>query len=126
MLPSIPLRREGPVMPTQTLNATVLDSKAATGTRPASSPLVLALSSALLLWFSFPPVGWGWLAWVALVPLFLLVVSSRSPWTIYPAAWVGGMVFWVLSIQWVRLCVPSALLAWLGVAAALSFSVPRF
>src|SRR4051794_35549283 len=71
--------------------------------RPARSPWTLAVGSALLLWTTFPPAGWWWFGWVALVPLFLLVKDARSPRVLYPAAWAGGMVFWTLAIQWVRL-----------------------
>ena len=41
-------------------------------------PALAGLVSGVLLWFAFPPADWGWLAWVALVPLFLLIRSRRS------------------------------------------------
>jgi apolipoprotein N-acyltransferase len=113
-------------MPTQTLNSARAVETSAQATQPARNPMLLALASALLLWFSFPPAGWGWLAWVALTPLFLLVPSNRKPWSVYLAAWLGGFLFWVLSIQWVRLTDPTAWLAWLVMAAALSFWWPGF
>jgi apolipoprotein N-acyltransferase len=89
-------------------------------------PAALAVGSALLLWSTFPPADWGWLAWGALVPLFLLVGSRRSPLILYFSAWVGGMVFWTLAVQWVRLCDPSAWFAWLAMALGLSFFWPAF
>jgi apolipoprotein N-acyltransferase len=114
-------------MPTQTLKATKLEPEPdQQASRPASQPQILALTSALLLWFSFPPTGWGWLAWVALTPLFLLVPSNRSPISVYLAAWLGGLLFWLMSIQWVRLTDPTAWLAWLVMAAALSLWWPAF
>ncbi|WP_406693428.1 apolipoprotein N-acyltransferase [Singulisphaera sp. Ch08] len=97
---------------------------------PSSSydrhPVVLAFFSAMLLWFSFLPTDWSWLAWGALVPLLLLIKSQRSRRSIYFGAWTGGMLFWVLSIQWVRLTDSDAWLAWLVMALALSVWWPGF
>jgi apolipoprotein N-acyltransferase len=88
-------------------------------------PIALALASALLLWLAFPPTGWTWLAWVALVPLFLLVRSNRSPAAIYFGSWLGGMVFWHAAIHWVRLTEPdTAWLAWIVMATVLSLWWP--
>jgi apolipoprotein N-acyltransferase len=84
------------------------------------------LASGVLLWFAFPPAEWGWLAWVALAPLFQLITSPRPRWAIYGGAWAGGLAFWLLSIQWVRLTDPSAWLAWLAMATALSLYWPAF
>src|SRR5437764_5995107 len=75
-------------------------------------PVVSALTSAMLLWCAFPPVGWGWLAWVALVPLFLLVVRGRRPAVAYAGAWAGGMTFWLLSVQWISLIVSTVCRYW--------------
>ncbi len=89
-------------------------------------PVIAAVGSALLLWTSFPPLGWHWLAWGALVPLFALVPSRRPAWTLYLSAWLGGFVFWALAVQWVRLCDESAWVAWLSMALALSAFWPLF
>ena len=89
-------------------------------------PAALAISSGVLLWCAFPTVGWGWLAWVALAPFFALIASQRPARTLYLAAWLGGMVFWLLAIEWVRLTDPSAWLAWVVMATALSFWWPGF
>ncbi len=89
-------------------------------------PAVAAIGSALLLWTTFPPADWSWVAWFALAPLFSLVVSRRSRKSLYFGAWAGGMVFWTLAIQWVRLTDPTAWLAWLVMALALSFFFPGF
>jgi apolipoprotein N-acyltransferase len=95
--------------------------------QPAGShPVVLALSSALLLWFAFPPAGWGWLAWIALTPLFLLIRSERRASTIYLSAWLGGLAFWLMAIRWVRLADPDALLGWILMGVALSVWWPLF
>ena len=83
-------------------------------------PITSAVGSALLLWTTFPPLGWHWLAWLALVPFLTLVSSRRSASTLYFAAWAGGFVFWGLAVQWVRLTDESAWIAWLAMSLALS------
>ena len=84
------------------------------------------MTSGLLLWSAFPPVEWSWLAWVALVPLFLLVVQPGPRLRLYAGAWAGGLVFWLSSVQWVRLTDPTAWLAWLAMALIFSFWWPGF
>jgi apolipoprotein N-acyltransferase len=64
--------------------------------------LLAALASALLLWACYFPLAWGWLAWVALVPLLSLVRSPARPRRIYFVAWVGGLAFFWPVIQWMR------------------------
>jgi apolipoprotein N-acyltransferase len=92
--------------------------------RAGISPEGLALISAVLLWTSFPPAGWGWLAWIALVPFFVLVRSQRPRWRVYLAAWLGGETFWLLAIRWVRLTDQSAWLGWVVMATVLSLWWP--
>ncbi|MHC5538997.1 apolipoprotein N-acyltransferase [Singulisphaera rosea] len=93
---------------------------------PRQHPVVLALISGVLLWSTFPPADWGWLAWVALFPLFLLIKTPRSRISTYFGAWAGGMLFWLLSIEWIRLTDDDAWLAWIVMAAALSAWWPGF
>ena len=114
-------------MSTPRLVAAETGTETAAGARPAGPhPVALGVGSALLLWSAFPPARWGWLAWLALVPLFLLVTSRRSRLAVYAGAWAGGMVFWTLAVSWVRLADESAWLAWLVMAAALSVFWPAF
>jgi apolipoprotein N-acyltransferase len=84
------------------------------------------MASGVLLWGAFPPIGQGWLAWVALVPLFVLIRSERSPRMLGLGAWVGGAAFWLLAIEWVRLTDPSAWLAWVVMGLVLSLWWPVF
>ncbi|MFO0909878.1 MAG: apolipoprotein N-acyltransferase [Isosphaeraceae bacterium] len=99
----------------------------AVATRPKQrSPFVLAAGSGLGLWLTFPPADWGWLAWVMLVPLFLLIDRPGPRWAIYLGGWLGGLVFWLLAVQWVRLSDPSSWLAWVVLALVLSVSWPLF
>ena len=93
---------------------------------PGQPPILSALASGLGLWCAFPPANWSWLAWVALVPLFLLIQSTRSRVSIYLGSWAGGFLFWLLSIYWVSLTDPDAAFAWVVMAMALSVWWPGF
>lgn len=89
-------------------------------------PAVPALASGLLLFFAYPPADRGYLAWFALVPLLTLVRSAKSRWALYLGAWVGGLAFWVLSVNWIWELHPSAWLAWLALATYQSLYWPLF
>ncbi len=91
-----------------------------------SHPGVAAVTSALLLWFAFPPADRGYLAWIALAPLFLLVRREDTPRRLYGGAWLGGLLFWLLAVEWVRLADDAAWLAWVALATILSLWWPLF
>ncbi len=86
----------------------------------------VGLSSALLLWSSFPPLGWSAAAWFALAPLFWLVMRREMRAKAYFAAWLGGIVFWLLALEWVRLADPSAVLGWALMTLIFSLWWPVF
>lgn len=97
------------------------------GRRSVPHPVALGIVSALLLWTAFPPADAGHLVWFALVPLFLLVQEGqRSRRSLYLGAWLGGLVFWLLAIEWVRRTDPTAWLAWVVMATFLSLWWPVF
>lgn len=79
-------------------------------------PSVPALTSALLLFFAFPPAGRGYLAWFALVPMLTLVRKEGPRLPIYLGAWAGGLLFWHLSLIWIWELHPSAWVAWIALA----------
>ena len=87
-------------------------------------PTALGMASGLLLAMAFDPVGAWWLAWVGMVPFLLLVRSGRSAAMCYFGAWVGGLAFWLVSVEWVRDADPSAWPGWLALALVLSFWWP--
>ncbi len=89
-------------------------------------PIPQALLSGALLYAAFPPLGWDWLAWVALVPLLLLVRSTAPRRRLYLAVWLGGLAFWLPSVEWIRRIFPSAWVAWLCLAFYLSLYWPLF
>jgi apolipoprotein N-acyltransferase len=94
--------------------------------RGGTHPAVLGVASGVLLWFAFPPAGWSWLGWIALAPLFLLVPSTRSRLSIYFGAWLGGLAFWLLALNWILCIDPSAALGWAVMAMVLSTLWPLF
>ena len=88
--------------------------------------LQVAVLSATLLWASFTPLGFGPLAWIALVPLLLLVRLERPTRWMYRSTYVGGFVFWYATLQWMRLGDPSMYVAWTAFAVYLAFYFPVF
>jgi apolipoprotein N-acyltransferase len=93
--------------------------------RRSPHPVWFGIGSGLALWAAFPPAEWHGFAWVALVPLFLLVRSTRVAWA-YVSAGVGGLIFWLLVTEWVRLTDPAAWPAWILMAAVLAIFWPLF
>ncbi|MDP2990793.1 MAG: hypothetical protein Q8O57_09550, partial [Kiritimatiellota bacterium] len=53
----------------------------------------------LLLFAAFPPLEWSGTAWVALIPL-LMVIASVTPRVAFRLGFLAGMVFWLLSLVW--------------------------
>jgi apolipoprotein N-acyltransferase len=64
--------------------------------------LLPALLTAALLWASYFPLAYGWLAWGALVPLLCLVRSRAPARRIYWSAFAGGLAFFWPVLQWLR------------------------
>jgi len=82
------------------------------------------LISAPLLWAAFFPLDLGPIAYVALVPLLLLVRATgvAHGW-VYLAAFLGGLLFHLLALNWIRAAHPMMeLFAW----PALSFACALF
>jgi len=81
-----------------------------------------AAASGVLLWLAFPPQAQDDSAWLALVPL-LLVVRHSAPKAAFGWAWLGGLVFWVSTLSWFPAIIknggpwPLVLLGQVGLAA---------
>lgn len=96
-----------------------------TGDRaPMRMAAVCAMLSGGLLWASFPPLGLSPLAWVALVPLLLLVRIERPTRRMYWASYLGGLAFFVPAVQWLRYGDPTMYVAWIALAMYLAVSFP--
>ena len=58
--------------------------------------------SAVLLTLAFPPVDWGWLAWVGMVPLLLAVRSASRPRQGCLIGLVWGACFYGVLLWWMQ------------------------
>lgn len=98
--------------------------------RAAPAPMIGALAvsclSALLLWASFTPLDYGPLGWVAIIPLLLLIRVERPTRRMYLATYLAGLLFWIPTLQWMRLGHPAMYGAWLALSVYLAFYFPVF
>lgn len=98
-----------------------------TGSNSPRATLALGLAAALLGYLAHPPAGWGLLAWAAPAPWLYLArlpqLPGRRP---YGAIWLSGLVYWLLSIQWIRLPHPANVFGLLLLAAYLAVYVVAF
>ncbi len=96
--------------------------------RPASirGAFLPAAITSVLLWCCFTPVDCGPLAWVALVPLLQLATVPRLTRRAYGALYAAGALFWLPTLQWMRLGDPSMYLAWWALALYLAAWFPVF
>src|SRR5438552_5553956 len=86
-----------------------------------SRVLAPALLSAALLWACYFPLNAGWLGWVALVPLLSLVRSGARPRRIYFTTWLSALVFFIATLQWVRVADSRMYFTWIGLSIWCSF-----
>ncbi len=87
--------------------------------RPARAILVrlaLAVTTGGLLWACHFPLAWGWLAWIALVPLLCLVRSTATGWRVWMPAWLGGLAFFTPALQWLRVADDRMFYTWIGLS----------
>ena len=66
-------------------------------------PWFLSVATGLLLVAAFPKWNLGFLAWVALVPLLLVLGRAASLRAAFGLGYLCGMVFFAGTIYWVRL-----------------------
>jgi len=112
--------------------ASVVEPAAGPAERPDARPRPLprrallfpAALAAVLLWCSHFPLSWGWLAWVALVPLLALARQETPLRRILPAAWLAGLLFFVPVLQWLRVADPRMYVTWLGLAVYCALYIP--
>ncbi|HYV35401.1 MAG TPA: apolipoprotein N-acyltransferase [Gemmataceae bacterium] len=62
--------------------------------------LALAVVSGVMLWLCHFPVAWGWLGWVALVPVLPLLRVDMSARRRFLYAWLAGSVYFWPAISW--------------------------
>lgn len=93
--------------------------------QPRQTPVLFAaLMSGGLLWLCFFPVNWGWLGWVALLPLLVLVRAETTARRRYLSAWASGLVFFWSALQWLRVADERMYATWAILATLCSLFVP--
>jgi apolipoprotein N-acyltransferase len=101
-----------------------LDPAALPTSRSPSPCLAPAIFSGALLYLCYFPVAWGWLSWVALVPLLGLVRAQARPRRIYWSAYIGGLCFFVPAIAWMRVADYRMYATWLMLATYCALYFP--
>ena len=83
---------------------------------------VCAFATMTMLWFSFPPVGVSWLAWIAPVPLIWLCslrqLPGRRP---YLVLWLAGFAYWLATFYFIPIPHWALWFGWLTISAYLAF-----
>lgn len=92
----------------------------------SKGPLWLSMVSGIALWGSFTPLDFGPLAWVALVPLLLTVRMPRPTRKMYLYSAIGGWLFALMTLQWMRLGDSSMYFAWAALAFYVGLYFPLF
>lgn len=92
----------------------------------ARSVALLTAGSMLLLWLSFTPINWSFLAWISLVPLVQLLRLKSLPRRFYRTIYLAGFVWAVATLQWMRLGHPAMYLALLALSVYLAMYIPMF
>lgn len=110
------------------LEPTVQDilSRAKTNRPSSKGAWTCAGATMLLTWMSFTPLDWGWIGWVCLVPLLMLVRLEQRTAGFYRAVWISSFVGWGAMLQWMRLGDAAMYPAWFSLTFYLSLYLPVF
>lgn len=83
--------------------------------------VLLGLIAAILFNLAFPGGPFPWLAWVAMVPVMILMLKSDRPWLICLGWGVYGVLFWLGAVYWLYFFMRFVLEFHVGVAVLLLF-----
>ena len=101
--------------------------QAPSGDRPGSQGAWgLSSVTAILLWSAFTPLDFGPLAWLALVPIIVLIRLPHSPRWMYSALYLTGLINMLATLQWMRLGDPTMYIALAALAAYCAAYFPVF
>ena len=92
----------------------------------AAAAWVLSSLTAVLLWATFTPVDCGPLAWIALVPLLILVRIPQPTKWMYRILFITALVNQIATLQWMRLGDPTMYLALMALATYIACYIPVF
>lgn len=73
---------------------------------------LLAALSGILLALSFPPLGWGFLAWMAFLPLFFALRDCQQWSCTLKCGAVSGFFFFCISLHWLTEVTTAGWLLW--------------
>ena len=91
---------------------------------PALVCLLTSLASGMLLYACHFPLAWGWLGWVALVPLLSLVRTPVAGWRLYGSALAGGLLFFWAALYWMSVADYRMVYTWAALATYCSLYFP--
>ncbi|HNS21342.1 MAG TPA: apolipoprotein N-acyltransferase [Sedimentisphaerales bacterium] len=87
--------------------------------RVCSSTLLLFTAGALLLTVIQPPIGWSFLAWVAMAPFAVACSPQAKTRGFVLSAFIIGWLYWLVNIYWIE---PITIPGWLAMGLYLSLS----
>ncbi|MEM1062108.1 MAG: apolipoprotein N-acyltransferase [Planctomycetota bacterium] len=90
----------------------------------AKGVLAVVAAFAGLFFATFFPLDFGPLGWFVLAPLVPACVIARPTRKMYLTLYLGGLIAWVPTLQWMRIGDPSMIAAWLALAAYLAAYLP--
>ncbi|MBI2931008.1 MAG: apolipoprotein N-acyltransferase [Planctomycetes bacterium] len=79
--------------------------------------------SSLLLWLSFHPADFGFLAWIALVPFMAWAATEPKGWRAFLVGWAAGFCFHTAAFWWITYTAPVIGPIGLGVYKGLYWAV---
>jgi len=62
---------------------------------------ILAIASGILFALAFPDSGFGWLIFVAPIPLFLALAGAQKAWHAFFLGWISQWIAWLMMVPWV-------------------------
>ena len=86
--------------------------------------LGLGLLSGVALYLCYFPVAWGWLAWVALVPVLALSRVQSRGWWLFLCAWCGGLAYYLPALSWMTVAHEAMIACWLMLAVYCALYFP--
>ena len=95
--------------------------------KPRFSPWGYSAVTFVLLWLSYPPVGWSLLAWVAPVPLLLVTLTlTLDGKRAYLKIYLTAVAFWLAAFYFLPYPHPILFVGWFALSAYLAVYTPLF
>jgi apolipoprotein N-acyltransferase len=82
--------------------------------------LKFSLIAYALLWLSMPPVGFAWFGWIAMAPIVWLIQTPQSPTKVLRQVWVATLIYWLVTLHFVRLPFWALWFGWILLSVYLS------